>query len=620
MEIKGYSNKFLDINLSSQQVKEFSVSEKDLKMYLGGKGLGMKLLYDRMKPGIDPLSPENTIALMMGAFMGTGAINSGRFDAVTKSPLTGIMVSSSCGGPFGMAYKTAGYCGLLISGKSEKPAYLDITSEEVLFKDASELWGMDTHQTQEALNQKNAGILAIGQAGENLVKFANVISGHRFLGRGGIGAVFGSKNLKAIVAHGKTYKIVAKDEEKFKSAKKTIQKYIKSNHYTGNLYKNFGTNSHVNLSNENNILPVNNFQFSEHKEAYKVSGEFIDKEYGQKPSVCVPCSILCGHKTTFPNGQTLQVAEYETTGLLGPNLGIFDSQQIAIWNDMAGKYGMDTISLGTTLSYATEATEKGLIESDLRFGNVSAFTRAIENIALRKSLGNEMAEGVRSLSEKYGGNEYAIHVKGMEISAYDPRGSWGQGLAYAVANRGACHLSATMFTLEPYLKLLNPYKTFAKAQFVHFFDKLNSVINSLHVCQFTAYAHLLEPPIVKYTPKFLLGFTMQYLPNVAIMLMDTSLYSKTWSAITGISLSPKEMLKAGERIHLLERYMNTLEGISKKDDILPARVSSEPRPEDNKKRTIPLEKMLKTYYKIKGFDENGIPKIEKLKELGILKD
>lgn len=618
MEIKGYSNRFLDVNLTTRKVKEFSVSEKELKMYLGGKGLGMKLLYDRLKPGIEPLSEDNILAIMMGAFMGTGAINSGRFDAVTKSPLTGIMVSSSCGGPFGMAFKTAGYCGLLLSGKSESPVYLEINESEVLFKDATNLLGKDTQETQEILKQKNAGILAIGQAGENLVKFANVASGHRFLGRGGIGAVMGSKNLKAIVAHGKKVKIVPKNEEKFKKIKKRAQKYIKTNNFTGNLYKTFGTNSHVNLSHENNILPVNNFQFSEHEEAYKVSGEEIEKQIGQKPSVCKPCSIICGHKATFPNGQTLQVAEYETTGLLGPNLGIFDSQQIAIWNDMAGRYGMDTISLGTTLSYATEASEKGLIKSDLKFGNTTAFTRAIENIALGKDLGKEMAEGVRNLSEKYGGKEYAIHVKGMEISAYDPRGSWGQGLAYAVSNRGACHLSATMFTLEPYLKLLNPYKTSAKAKFVHFFEKLNSAINSLHVCQFTSYAYLLEPAIVKYTPKFMLGLTMQYLPDIAIMLMDVSIYSGTWSSITGIKLLPKEMLEAGERIHLLERYMNTREGISKKDDILPARISSEPRPEDAKQRTIPLAKMLKEYYKIKGYDENGIPKKEKLEKMGIL--
>lgn len=608
-KICGYPNRFLDINLTEQTYKEFGVSQTDLKLYLGGKGLGLKLLFERLKPGIEPLGEENKIAVMTGAYMGTGAVNSGRFAAVTKSPLTGIMVSSSCGGPFGMALKTAGYCGIIISGKSPEPVYLQITHNKVLFKNAERLRRKDTQETQNMLKAENTGILAIGPAGENLVRFANAASGHRFLGRGGIGAVMGAKNLKAIVAYGKKIKITAKNEKSFKKLRKQTQNYIKRNNYTGRLYKNFGTNSHVNLSNNNNILPVNNFRFTEHKEAYKVSGEYIDKTYGQKHSVCKPCSILCGHKTTFPSGKELQVAEYETTGLLGPNLGIFDSEQIAVWNDMAGRYGLDTISLGTTLSYAAEATENGLFKSSLQFGKAESFTQAIKNIAYAEGFGKELGQGVKKLSDKYGGKEFANHVKGMEISAYDPRGSWGQALAYAVANRGACHLSATMFTLEAYMKLLNPFRVSAKARFVDFLENLNSAINSLHVCQFTSYAYLLEPPIVKYTPKFILRFVMQNLPGLAIRLMDVSLYSKTWSAITGIELSPKELLEAGKRIHLLERYMNTREGISKKDDTLPFRLCEEVRAEDTKQRKVPLEKLLKSYYTVKAYDENGIPKV-----------
>ena len=618
-ESTDYSGKFLEINLTDSSFKEFRVSKDILKLYLGGKGLGLNLLKDRINKETDPMGEENILALMMGAYMGTNAPNSGRFDAVTKSPLTGIMVSSSCGGPFGMALKTAGYCGLLISGKSKKPVYISIKkNNEIEFIDAAHLWGLDTHETQEKLKVKNAGILTIGQAGENKVLYANAISGHRFLGRGGIGAVMGSKNLKALIAHGKSVEIEIKNPEQFKKTKKKALKFINKNYFTSDLYRKFGTNSHVMLSNKNNLLPVKNFQFSESKEAYKISGEYIDKEFGQKPSVCIPCSIVCGHKSKFNEEKPIQVAEYETTGLLGSNLEIYDAHQIAKWNDMAGKYGMDTISLGTILSYATEATEKKIMETELKFGQAAPVTKMIEDIAFRRGIGDEFANGVKWLSEKYGGKDFAVHVKGMELSAYDPRGSWGQGLAYAVANRGACHLSATMFTLEPYLGLLNPYKVKTKAKFVNFLESLNSAINSTHVCQFTSYAYLLEPDIVKLTPKPLLKLTMQYLPDVALALMDLSIFSNTWQAVTGIKISPSEYLKAGERIHLLERYMNTKMGISSKDDTLPDRLLKEPRPEDKKKRLIPLQKLLKDYYKVKGYDADGIPTEKKLRAMKII--
>jgi aldehyde:ferredoxin oxidoreductase len=617
MEITGTSNRILEVNLTQKDVKEIRVHEKDRKMYLGAKGLGLKLLYDRLIPGIDPLGEDNYLAFMMGVFMGTGAPCSGRFAALTKSPLTGIMLASSCGGPFGMALKTAGFDGLLVTGRSENPVYLIIDDQGVNFEDASSLWGMDAEKAQESLqNDKKYGMLTIGPAGENRVPIANIRSGDRFLGRGGMGAVMGSKNLKAIVAKGGAFNIVPKNPDRFEKVKKKATAYINRNS-PSSTYRKFGTSSNVDWCNSAGILPVNNFRGGHHDAADKVSGKAMQERYQTRHHTCKPCTILCGHKGTLEDGSVHLVPEYETVGLLGPNLGIYDPDQIVEWNDLCGRMGMDTISTGAVLGWVMEAGEKGLLRTSLSFGSPEGVTEAISDMANGKDFGQEMARGTRWLSEKYGGREFAAQVKGLEMAAYDPRGSWGQGLSYAVANRGACHLSAYPTGLEVLFGLLNPYTTRAKARFVYFFENLYSAINSLQTCQFTSYAYVLEPPIVKYTPKFMLGLTMQYLPAVAILLMDVSLFSKLFSAVTGIRMCQWEMLKAGSRAHTLERLMNTREGIRRKDDTLPERFTKEGRDCDEAQHTVPLYDMLDDYYHLRGYDHQGIPSARTLRKLGI---
>ena len=617
MEISGTSNRILEVNLTQRDVKEIQVHEKDRKMYLGAKGLGLKLLYDRLAPGIDPLGEDNYLAFMMGVFMGTGAPCSGRFAAVTKSPLTGIMLSSSCGGPFGMALKTAGFDGLLVTGRSENPVSLMIDDQGVNFEDASGIWGMDAEKAQETLqNDKTCGILIIGPAGENRVPIANIRSGDRFLGRGGMGAVMGSKNLKAIVARGGSFTIVPKNPERFDKVKKKATAYMNRNSPTVE-YRKFGTSSNVDWCNSGGIIPVNNFRGGSHEAAQKVSGKAMQKRYQTRHHTCKPCTILCGHKGTLADGSVHSVPEYETVGLLGPNLGIYDPDQIVEWNDLCGRMGMDTISTGAVLGWVMEAGEKGLLNTSLSFGSPEGVTEAISHMANGTGFGQEMARGTRWLSEKYGGREFAVQVKGLEMAAYDPRGSWGQGLSYAVANRGACHLSAYPTGLEVLFGLLNPYTTRAKPRFVYFFENLYAAINSLQTCQFTSYAYVLEPPIVKYTPKFMLGLTMQYLPAVAIMLMDVSIFSKLFSAVTGIRMNQWEMLKAGSRVHTLERLMNTREGIRRKDDTLPERFLKEGRSCDEEHHTVPLYEMLDDYYKLRGYDHQGIPSAGTLRKLGI---
>jgi aldehyde:ferredoxin oxidoreductase len=617
-KIIGSSNRILEVDLNLEQVKEFQVTDHDRRMYLGAKGLGLKLLFERMQPGIDPLGKDNYLAFMMGVLMGTGAPCSGRFAAATKSPLTGIMLTSSCGGPFGMAYKTAGYDGLLITGKSDKPVYLEIDADGVKFKDAAHLWGKDTIETQEALaGDRKSGVLAIGPAGENRVRYANIASGHRFLGRGGMGAVMGAKNLKAIVAHGGTYRILPNHPQKFKAVCKKATRYIRNNKITGDLYRNYGTNSNTRPCNEAGLIPVNNFRRGSDARAEDVSGQAMQKKYNTSFDTCKPCTILCGHKGTYPDGSEQHIPEYESVHLLGPNLGIFDTDQITEFNGICGRMGMDTISAGATLAYIMEAGGKGMIKTDLKFGSPEGIADTLSSIAHRQDQGGEFAYGTRWLSQKYGGQEFAINVKGLEMAAYDPRGSWGQGLAYAVANRGACHLSAYLIGLEIYFKYLNPYKTYAKADFTKLFEDAFCGVNSLQTCEFTAYAYNGESPLTKYTLDPVLAVMMQYLPKVTTKLVDFSIYADLFETVTGIPMSNAGFLAAGERIHVLERYMNCREGISRKDDTLPDRFLKEHREEDLHKRTVPLEKMLDKYYKLRGYDANGIPTVDTLKRLGI---
>jgi len=443
---------------------------------------------------------------------------------------------------------------------------------------------------QEMLGKKE-GMLVIGQAGENLVRIANIVSGHRYLGRAGMGAVMGSKNLKAIIAVGKAYKIVPKEKEEFDKLRKRALKYINASPFTADAYKNYGTASHVNYCNTHGTLSVNNFTKGMHKDAHKISGEEMKAKNDTKHHTCRNCAILCGKKGTF-DGKQRVVPEYETVSLLGANIGVFDPVKIS-------------------------ATEKGLLKSDLKFGNPNGINQIITDMALSKGLGKDMALGVKSLSKKYGGKEFAIQVKGLEWSAYDPRGAFGQGLSYAVANRGACHLSTGIIFMENFACLLNPQTVWAKANFVKFLEDLSNSINSISICIFTSTSFPLEVPMSKYTPNLVLHFLMQYLSKIAIHIMDISIYPKLWSSATGIKLSNAEFLRAGARIHILERYMNTREGISRKDDTLPERFLKEGRECDPKKTTVPLHKMLDKYYKVRGFDKNGIPTQKTMQKLNI---
>lgn len=617
-KIIGTSNRIIEIDLDNRQFKIITVSEDDRKKFVGGKGLALKLLFDRLKPGTDPLGPENIFIVTTGVLIGTGAPNSARFSAVSKSPLTNIITHSSCGGPFGNALKTSGFDGLILKGKSEKPVCLEIDSSGVRFRNAENIWGKTTSETTDFLKNYGKGSLTIGPAGENSVSFANIASGDRFLGRGGLGAVLGSKNVKGIVAKGGEFSIIPRNKKKFDKISKKGFIYIKKNYYSGNLYKNFGTLLYVKSNNSAEILPVNNFSASSSKNSKKISGEYVKENFNTKYQSCKNCTILCGHTGTF-KGKKSKVPEYETTALLGSNLGIFDIERISEWNDICSEMGLDTISTGGTLAYIMEASERGLIHSKLKFGNPDNITETIYDIALMRNSGTEFSRGSRYLSEKYGGKEFAIQVKGLEIGGYDPRGSFGMGLNYAIANRGGCHLSSTIFGLEVTTGLLKSNTTRNKAFYVHLLENIFAAINSLHTCHFTIYPYLLESLRLRYIPRWILKFVMLNFPLISKQFFSLRIYSGLFSSVTGLKFSGRSFFKIGERVHILERFMNCREGITSKDDILPDKLMNK---SSNGKLShpFPLKKMLKKYYKIRKYENDGKPSKHILLKLGITKD
>ncbi|TFH37750.1 MAG: aldehyde ferredoxin oxidoreductase [Bacteroidia bacterium] len=615
-EITGLSNRVIEINLTDRSWKSIDIPEEDTRLYMGGKGMVNKMLYDRLKPGCDPLGTENIFALHTGAFMGTGAPCSGRFSAGAKSPLTGIMTTSSCGGPFGMALKTSGWDGMILTGKAESLLWISISSAGAEFNDATGLSGLDTAEVQKELENEGSGVMAIGQAGENMVRIANIISGHRFLGRAGLGAVMGSKNVKAITAKGKEYKIVPADPETFKKIRTEFMKDSAANNFTGRLYRNYGTNSYVRLSQDHGMLPVNNFSDGSHPDFDKISGETFEKEYVTGHSTCKPCIIMCGHKGRFA-GRDMQVPEYESTGLLGPNLGIFDPEPIARWNDICRSMGFDTITAGSALGWSMEAAEKGLYNTELRFGSTENIDSTLVNIGKGTGEGSELGNGIRWLSEKYGGAEFAIHSKGLEAAAYDPRGSTGYGLALATANRGACHLESSMMAIQAFEGFSYKHVRIGVAFQVLWFENMFSAINNLQTCQFTSNSVVGERRIVKILPKSIIRIFNVLVPWHSLGLISLSQYHALWSSITGIKLNRSDFLKSGARTHILERYINTREGISAKDDKLPYRFTSESRKSDPKNRKIWLYPMLIKYYWYRGYDKKGIPSPKTLGKFGI---
>lgn len=592
--------RLLRVDLTSESIETEVIEEDIEKKFIGGRGLGVKILYDELKPGIDPLSPENKLIFLTGPCTGTAFPLSGRFHVVTKSPLTGGIGDSNCGGDWGPELRFAGFDGIIVEGASEHPVYLWIHNGEVELKDASRIWGKGVWDTEDLiraeLGDHNVKLVSIGPAGENLVLISAIINDkHRAAGRTGVGAVMGSKKLKSIAVRGTSKPKIA-NPEALKSAMKKVIEKIRASEVTSKTLPNLGTSALVNIINENGGYPTRNFQTGVFETADKTSGETIKDTILVKSKPCWGCIVACGRVTQVkaaPYQVEGEGPEYETTWSLGAMCGIDDLGAITYAHNLCDDLGIDGISFGVTVACAMELYERGLIPKEklrglkLNFGNPQTIVELAWKTAYRNGFGDDIALGARRLAEKYGAPELAMHVKGLELPAYDPRAFQGHGLGYVTSNRGGCHLRAYMISTEVLgipVKL-DRFETKGKAKWVKWFQDYFSVIDSLVVCKFLTFA---------------------LLPEDIVPLIN---------AITGWNWTVEDFMKAGERIYTLERLFINREGFDRKDDSLPARLLKEPMPEGPAKGyVVKLEEMLDEYYNLRGW-KDGVPTEEKLKEL-----
>lgn len=596
----GYAGKILRVNLGENKVTVEPLSEELCKNYIGGRGLGSKILYDEIDPKVEPFSPENKLIIATGPLSGTPAPTGGRYMAVTKSPLTYAIASSNSGGHFGAELKFAGYDLIILEGKAKKPVYLLIEDDRIEIRDASHLWGKLVSETTDFLRKEHgekAKVLCIGPAGEKLSRIACIINDYdRAAGRSGVGAVMGSKLLKAIVVRG-SKEVRLFDEEKVKRVVEEKLKKLREHPVTGQGLGAYGTAILVNIINEHGIFPIKNFQFAYHPEAEKISGEYMSEKLLTKRSACYRCPIACGRVIKL---QEKEIAgpEYESIWALGADCGIFDLEAVSEANFWCNELGMDTISAGATLASAMELYEKGYIKEEeikkdglsLRFGDGKALVGWIKKMGLREGFGDKLAEGSYRLCETYGVPEFSMSVKKQELPAYDPRGVQGQGLVYATSNRGGCHVRGYLISAEVIgiPEKLDRFSTENKVKWAKLFQDLTAVIDSLGLCLFTSFA------------------------------LNLSDYTELFNAICGNNYTEETLLEAGERIFNLERLFNLKAGVDHTQDILPKRLLEEPIPEGpSKGEKSKLLELLPNYYQVRGWNEEGIPSEETLKRLKI---
>ena len=585
----GWMGKALEVDLSSGKSRSFDLDPEMLHLFIGGRGLGTRLLWEMVGPDVEPLSPENVLIFCNGPLTGTAFQTGNHFTVSCKSPLTGTVLDANAGGSWGMRMKRAGIDALIVKGRADRPVYLEIGPAGAELKDASHLWGLTVSETTRALGRRNGpSVLCIGPAGEKLVRFADIMNdGARALGRGGPGAVMGSKNLKAITAQG-DHKVAIADRDLFRFVRYEASKHLAANPVTSQALPLFGTAGIVNVVNAIGGLPTRNFQQSQFEHAEDISGESITERILTKKSACWGCPIACGRLTRTAR-QAGEGPEYESVWALGADCGIGDLEAITEANYLCNDLGLDTISTGATIACAMELTERGKIDSDLRFGRADVLEGVIRAIGYRQGIGDELAEGSRRFAERHGAGEYSMSAKGMEMPAYDPRAMQGQGLLYATSNRGACHMRGNMLGPEVLglPKLVHRFQVQGKAGVVILHQDAAAAVDSLGVCKFV---------------------------NIAV---GDDYLARALTAVTGVPYT-RELIRAGERIWNLERLYNLREGFTRADDTLPRRMLEEPvsaGPSQGWVSHVP--EMLDEYYRFRGWDSNGVPTRAKLDALGL---
>lgn len=595
----GWVGKILRVNLTDGKIKEESLDKKIAEKFIGARGLGTKIFYDEVDPKVDPLSEDNKLIFATGPLTGTYATSAGRYNVITKGPLTGTIAASNSGGYFGPEIKFAGYDLIIFEGRSEKPVYLWVNNNNVELRSAEHLWGKSTHETTDILleeTDEEAKVACIGPGGEKLVKFANVINDyHRAAGRTGVGAVMGSKNLKAVVVRGRKGVKVA-DNDGFKKAVLDARKKLAAHPVTSEGLPAYGTNVLVNIVNQSGALPTRNFQDGYFEAADKIGGETLAETLLVRNKGCFACPIGCGRVTVIKSGPYKgegEGPEYETAWAFGAMCGVDNLEAITKANYLCNELGIDTITMGSTIACAMELFEKGLVTPEeagieLNFGNPDAIVILTEKTGMREGFGDKLAEGSYRLAESYGMPELSMSVKKQEMPAYDPRGAQGMGLEYATSNRGGCHVRGYMTSPEilGVPEKIDQHTTEGKADWLKIFQDLTAALDSSGICLFTSFA---------------IGAD-----EIGAMLKHA----------TGIDYTAEDVLKAGERIWNLERLFNLKAGFSKKDDTLPPRLLKQPvKTGPSKGKVVKLEEMLTDYYKVRGWSEEGVPKEDKLNEL-----
>ena len=594
----------LRVNLSTKTVKKEAVPERILRDYVGGRGVATKLLMDNTDPGADALAPANPLIFATGPVTGTYAPTAGRYMVVTKSPLTGAVASSNSGGYWGPALRYAGYDYLMFEGASKEPVYLYVNDDTVEIRDAKHLWGKivdDTENMVREATHPEARVACIGPGGENLARTACVMNDKgRAAGRSGVGAVMGAKKLKAVAVLGSKGLTIA-NPGAFKDAVLKGRDKLVAGPTTGGLTM-LGTAGTVSYMNMVGMLPTNNFQQGVFAEAEAVDGPVVKEQFMTRNRGCHSCMIHCGRVTKITgHGQFDghgEGPEYETIYGLGTDCGVGNLAAVIKANYLCNEYGLDTLEAGCAIATAMELAEKGhLPESDvgfpLKFGDPEAVIKLLEAQAYRTgTLGNLLAEGGYRLAEHYGHPELFMGSKKQGFAAYDPRGSVGMGLAYATSNRGACHLRGYTVSVEHFGNpvKLDPFTTEEKPYWLSIMQNTTSFVDSAGICLFST-------------------FDMD--PGTDVM----SMVSEVWGQDMG---TPEDMLKIGERVWNLERLFNNAAGLTRADDSLPPRITSEPLTEGaSKGHVVDLQPMLDEYYQLRGWDAQGQPTAAKLQELGI---
>lgn len=599
----AYSGKILRVNLTRNEVEAVETPEEWKCKYLGGRGFGARLYHDEIQPETDPLSPDNKLFFMTGPLTGCPVFGSSKYHLVTKSPLTRRYFCSNAGGFFGVELKAAGFDGLVIEGKADRMTIVAICDNDVRFRMAEYARGLTVNMSQkvakEEIADSKARVLCIGPGGEKLVKIANIMSDNRSFGRGGCGAVMGSKNLKAIAVRGSA-KIRVKDVD---GIREIMRDEIAALRETTREHTLYGTPQYIDALYELGAYPMYNFTKTRVDESMikEISPVNLRKKYLAKITACFGCPIACGKLCRSPDGSMAEL-EYETIWALGAHCGIFNLDTTIKANEICDDYGIDTMSSGYSVGFAMELYERGIISQrdtegiDLKFGDEEALMSIIEQIAFRRGFGEIFAEGSRNAAERIGkgSDRCVMQVKGLEMSAYEPRAFYGIGLAFATSSRGACH-NVGGWTIRDELiqKKVDRFAVKGKGILVKTLQDVRGYIDAIGICTVPRRAmHLTDSPAVDVV-------------NLA----------------TGMDFTGK-LLAIGERIYNLERLILVREGITRKDDDLPLRTKTEPiidGPAKGHRITQEmLDQMLDEYYSARGWNRNGVPKKETTDELRVL--